>query len=120
MIASRYFSRSEFACRCGCGYDTIDADLVAILHEIREHFGSPIIITSGTRCKLHNDSLPNAAKKSAHLIGRAVDFYVLGVDDGEVVEWLEEHAPHCGIGRYDGRTHVDTKEPLYRRWDYRK
>ena len=120
MIASKYFDRAEFACRCGCGFDTIDADLMAILHEIRVQFGSPLIITSGARCESYNATIAGSAKKSAHLTGRAADFYVKGVDDDTVAEWLEQHAPHCGIGRYDGRTHVDTATPLYRRWDYRK
>ncbi|EAS4214514.1 serine/threonine protein kinase, partial [Salmonella enterica] len=26
-MISKYFKRSEFACKCGCGQDTVDAEL---------------------------------------------------------------------------------------------
>ena len=37
-MESKYFSRSEFACRCGCGFDTVDAELLQILEKLRKHF----------------------------------------------------------------------------------
>ena len=48
------FDRSEFACKCGCGYDNIDVSLVLDLQRIRNRFGRPIVVTSGCRCEKHN------------------------------------------------------------------
>lgn len=75
----KYFKKSEFTCECGCGLNNIDLKLVKILDEIREHFESPIIITSGCRCQRYNDSLTGSAKNSKHIYGKAADFYVKGV-----------------------------------------
>lgn len=69
---SKYFDRAEFSCRCNCGRDDIDLELVDILESIREFIGKPIIITSGVRCDKHN--LAEGGKlDSAHLSGKAVD-----------------------------------------------
>ncbi|BEB16509.1 hypothetical protein VEE45_23520 [Escherichia coli] len=47
-MLSKHFSRKEFKCKCGkCDYDTIDAELLVILEDVREHFGKPVIINSG-------------------------------------------------------------------------
>jgi len=34
---SPHFSRHEFACRDGCGYDTPEPELLAALEELRHH-----------------------------------------------------------------------------------
>ena len=33
---SKNFSRSEFACKCGCGFDAVDVDLLAGLQALRD------------------------------------------------------------------------------------
>ena len=48
------FSRSEFACKCGCGFNSVDVALLDALEQVREKFG-PVSITSGNRCPKHND-----------------------------------------------------------------
>lgn len=48
------FSRSEFKCRCGCGLDKIDLDLVDNLQHSRDATGMPYKIASGCRCQEHN------------------------------------------------------------------
>ena len=53
----RYFNRSEFYCKCGCGNGRIDIRLVKILDDIREHYGAPIIISSAVRCPAHNKAV---------------------------------------------------------------
>lgn len=50
----KYFKREEFYCKCGCGSGRIDIRLVKILDDIREHYGSPAVVTSGVRCPSHN------------------------------------------------------------------
>lgn len=45
-----HFSRSEFACKCGCGFDHISLELVSKLECLRSIIRQPIIINSGCRC----------------------------------------------------------------------
>ena len=62
----KYFKKSEFNCKCGCGLNNIDLKLVKILDEIREHFEKLMTITCGTRCQKYNDSLRGSIKNSKH------------------------------------------------------
>lgn len=104
------FSRHEFACKCGCGFDTVDAATLEVLENIRALLNrAPITINSGCRCLSHNTRL-GGAKASQHMRGRAADFTVAGVSPAEV------HAAADGIldgtgglGAYSTFTHVDTR-----------
>ena len=111
---STNFKRSEFACQCGCGFDTVDHELVEELEEIRQYFGSPITITSGCRCQKHNEAV-GGNPNSQHKIGRAADFVVKGVPANAVADYCEIIGV-SGVGRYDGWTHIDTKTGSVRRW----
>lgn len=66
------FYRDEFACRCGCGSDSISLLLVNRLQQVRDEIGHPIKITSGCRCSAHNEAEGGNAF-SAHLSGHAAD-----------------------------------------------
>jgi uncharacterized protein YcbK (DUF882 family) len=111
---SPFFTRSEFACKCGCGFDTVDFELIRTLEYIREHFDAPVVITSGCRCKTWNegcDGRPN----SYHLQGRAADFKVISVNAADVQD-LADNMEVGGLGRYSNFTHIDTRT-AYARWD---
>ena len=119
---SRHFNRAEFQCKgqnCAvsghgnCGQDTIDYELIRILEDVREYFGKPVIITSGNRCAWHNQQV-GGADNSFHVISRAADFYVKGVDVEDVADYLEDKAP--GLGRYSSWVHVDTRNGGWARW----
>jgi hypothetical protein len=69
------FDRSEFACKCGCGFDLIDMNLVVDLQRIRNRLGRPIIVTSGCRCEKHNAEV-GGSYLSDHTKGVAVDIAV--------------------------------------------
>jgi len=69
---SKDFSRSEFACRCGCGFDDVNLILVERLQAIRNALGEPIRILSGCRCPTHNRKV-GGSSASAHLAGHAAD-----------------------------------------------
>lgn len=106
---SKNLSRHEFACKCGCGFDTVDVGLVYIVQAVRDHFGRPVTINSGCRCPEHNLKVTkNPKSKSQHLIGRAADIVVAGVSPADVADYCETLDPG-GIGRYDGFTHVDSR-----------
>ena len=110
MYKTGNFSRKEFACKCGCGFDVVDAELVEVLQGVRSYFMEPVIITGPNRCAAHNHSIGGAVN-SQHVLGKAADFRVAGVSADQVADYLERTYPdRYGIGRYDGRTHVDVRE----------
>ena len=116
---SLHFWRHEFACKCGCGFNTVDAELIAVLERLRFEFGSAILINSGTRCPAHN-ALVGGATNSQHIVGKAADIVVRGHHENEVVGMMGLWYPRSyGVGRYIGRTHIDVR-PLMARWDSRR
>lgn len=109
MKLSTHFSRSEFACNCGCGFNTVDTELLTVLEIIREHFDSPIKITNGCRCLARNAEV-GGAENSQHLIGRAADIQIDGVEPIDVQDYIDQMWPdQYGLGRYGVFTHVDTR-----------
>lgn len=127
FYVSDNFKASEFYCHCAykdCNAkddELIDPSLVMVLQDVREHFGKPIQITSGLRCRQHN-KVVGGAVSSRHVPeygGYAADFKVKGINADDVAEYLEKKYPtKYGIGRYRGRTHLDTRQTKGR-WDYR-
>lgn len=105
---SKNFSRSEFACKCGCGFDTVDTELLEILEKVRTHFGKPVTINSACRCENHNESI-GGGKNSQHKFGRAADIVVKGIQPSQVVEFIESAYPDCGLGIYPTFTHIDSR-----------
>ena len=142
---TKNLSRHEFECKCGCGYNVVDWDLPDVIQDVVNHFQDIHIdkvlhvkINSGTRCAKHNafvggkpesDLIPFSG--SMHLYGMAADFVIYykkqtrtGMVDevihaDDVADYLEKRYPNrMGIGRYIGRTHVDTRTNKAR-WDQR-
>ena len=77
------FKPQEFKCPCGkcTGYPTwMRANELKHVQTIRSHYGKPMTITSGLRCATQN-RLVGGAADSAHMKGKAVDFYMPGVTD---------------------------------------
>jgi uncharacterized protein YcbK (DUF882 family) len=72
MQLTDHFSLNEFECKCGCGANGINADLVRKLESIRVLYDKPMCITSGLRCSFHNEGV-GGSDSSAHLTGEAVD-----------------------------------------------
>ena len=72
---SRSLYRKDFACNCGCGFDTVDTNLVVILQKFINYIGRPIKINSGCRCAKRNAE-SGGVSKSQHMRGRACDFEV--------------------------------------------
>ena len=86
----KHFQKSEFTCKCGCGFDDIDIRLVKLLEQIRSHFGdNPLIITSGCRCAKHNRNV-GGVQGSRHVLGKASDFYIKNVNIGNVLNYCKQ------------------------------
>lgn len=106
---SHHFKRSEFACKCGCGFDVVDHELLNVLELIRRRFDSPVIITSGCRCESHNKE-SGGKLDSQHLIGKAADIVVKNISPVKIVKFLESEFPaRYGIGLYNGWVHIDVR-----------
>ena len=109
-----HFQQSEFACKCGCGFDDINHTLVQILEDIRSHFGgNPVFITSGCRCAKHNAEVGGVAG-SRHVLGKASDFYIQNVSTRDLLNYCQSLV-NQGILRYtytnstnmNGVVHID-------------
>lgn len=108
---SKDFSRSEFACKCGCGYDTVDAELLAAVQKVRDRFGERVKILSGCRCKAHNKAV-GGEPQSLHLLGRAADIFVENVTTMSVKLYAEEVVgDKGGVGFYPDNkfVHIDSR-----------
>jgi len=116
---SEHFSRHEFACGCGCGFAAVDVELLGVLEDIREHFNTPVKVSSGCRCAEFNTLIGSKAT-SYHIKGMAADIMVEGIPASMVADRLEHIYPaKYGIGRYlTGWTHIDMRARRVR-WNSR-
>lgn len=115
-MLNKYFKRSEFACSCGCGADVVDAELLTVLTDVREHFGKPVYITCGQRC-IENNIRVGGSLRSQHLSGKAADISVKDVSPLEVFKYLDNKYPDkYGLGLYvkEKFVHVDVRAWLAR------
>ena len=113
---SENFRRSEFACKCGCGFAQPTPLIVELLQEVRNQYEGPIHVSSGCRCEAHNRTV-GGGKHSQHLTGGAADIwvdchferlYAIVLDvfrDHGIGVYLEGAKP----GRKRSRLHVDDR-----------
>jgi len=111
-VGSKYFSESEFKCKCP-GYCkdevTIDMTLVKYLDELRANVG-PISISSGVRCRKWNDQI-GGVKYSQHLKGLAVDIRVRSsVHRRLLLSHIAPNFKFTGVGVGENFIHVDIRE----------
>jgi uncharacterized protein YcbK (DUF882 family) len=112
----RFFKREDFACKCGCGQDAVDAELMHVLRHLRIIWGKPLIPLSANRCPKHNKSV-GGAENSQHLYSKAVDFYIKEVTPQTIADELNAIYPDkYGIGVYNNRIHLDVR-PNKARWE---
>lgn len=138
MKLTNNFLRSEFACKCGCGFDTIDFELLTALQHCVDRLTTAINkkitvgINCGCRCKKHNDDLRDLHKKtkgekgedtainSQHIYGRAADvkFFAndIQIKPSEIADFFDSNYKHFGIGVYKTFTHIDCRSNGPARW----
>ena len=115
---NKYFKRKEFACKCGCGFDAVDAELLSLLTWVREHFQAPVTITSACRCETHNKNV-GGATGSQHRFGKAADIQIKGFTPQQVQDELTKSLPKdkYGLGYGKTFTHLDVRDKAAR-FDY--
>lgn len=105
------FSVSEFKCNDGSDTVKIDLKLAALLQEIRNHFGKPVIINSAYRTASYNKKM-GGSSNSLHLYGKAADIRIDGVSPTAIARYCESLGVK-GIGLYSTFVHVDTRTTKY-------
>ena len=121
--------RHELACKCGCGYDSMDFETINVVQEMCDHFAKELgidkvtlIINSAARCLKYNrkpfsEGGPGSNDNSQHPLARALDVTLKEVTPYKVWQYLNEKYPNrYGLGRYNTFTHVDTASGGARRW----
>lgn len=106
----KYFDKSEFTCKCGCGTNLQKNQIKRVLDMFREKYGLTII-TSGTRCVKHNKAV-GGVSDSWHLKGNASDFEIPGVSADTLYTYAETLRKQ-GLIRYTYKItskaiHIDT------------
>lgn len=119
-MKSKYFKRSEFACKCGCGFDVVDAELLQVLEDLRITMEEPLVINSGCRCATHNKN-EGGATSSLHMLGKAVDIrfnYKSKTPLSTLFDILISKYPDkYGIATEGSFVHLDVR-PTKARWSY--
>lgn len=87
----KYFKKSEFRCKCGCGADKMEEKLIRVADRVRGHFGKPVTVSSGRRCSKHNANV-GGVSNSRHLSGKAMDFCVSGKSSAQVLEYVQKQS----------------------------
>ena len=77
-IYAKNFKPEEFRCECGgrycCGYpSSMKVHELELIQSVRDHYGRPITVTCGLRCKPYNSRLSGSISNSKHLKGMAIE-----------------------------------------------
>ena len=66
-----YFKEEEFKCSC-CGGLSLSPSLIPLLTDVRLIYKQPMVVTSGYRCRKHNQEV-GGTPSSEHLTGEGAD-----------------------------------------------
>ena len=121
MQLTRNFTDDEFKCSC-CG-DIVDSltfrAFLAKLQDARNVACIPFVITSGYRCKKHNEAVGGKAN-SSHLKGLAVD--ILSPSSSErfaiINGLIKAGFGRIGIGKNFIHVDMDMDKPQHLIWVY--
>ncbi len=91
------FTKSQTASRRGINNTPNGAQVQAlkllcekVLEPVREHYGKPVVISSGFRSARLNRAI-GGSRTSQHSKGEAADFEIAGVSNVEVCRWMEKN-----------------------------
>lgn len=110
---SKNFSRHEFACKCGCGFDTVDVELAPLCEEAREEDGgNSLTPNSGCRCMNYNMDI-GGSRNSLHMEGKAADLPVK--NPRKVYDYFcKKYPDKYGFGLYKTFIHIDCRDGYWR------
>ena len=115
---AKNFTVAEFASKDGSRVVIINMALLGYLQKARDHFGKPLIITSGYRTVAHNIRV-GGVSNSNHIFGNAADVYIPGVSFLDLYNYLCDIAgDSCEIGIYNDFVHFAV-QPKKSRFDSR-
>ena len=61
-----------------------------VLQPVRDHFGKPVVISSGYRSPELCEAI-GSSTKSQHARGEAADFEIMGVDNMQLATWINKN-----------------------------
>lgn len=114
IYIAKYILRGEYQCHC-CnalppGYDEPYGEEFDVLFDsferIRDRWGTPIRISSGYRCPIHN-SFVGGKPLSAHMFGLALDLDVESYQVEDLHNVIDAVTPDLRVGQSDGFIHID-------------
>ena len=90
-------TKSQTATRKGIDNEPGTAEIENLIHlaktilqPVREHFGKPVMISSGYRSPALCEAIGSSAK-SQHAQGEAADFEIPGVDNMQLAMWISKN-----------------------------
>lgn len=129
---TKNLSRYEFACECGCGFDTVDYGLVVMIQGAVDHFSREhntpckVEISGPNRCLFQDEKVQREADKkyepysseSTHKDAKGADIkisYLRGewkpVPASDMYKYFDKKYPDSkGLGLYSNRVHVDSRD----------
>lgn len=117
MKISKNFSfeeitRSETALRKGIDNTPKSEQIInlcALVHHVlqplRDHYGKPVNISSGYRCKALNKAVGGVCN-SQHMSGQAADIKIDGVTPTHIADYIASHLPYDQVILYPTFVHV--------------
>lgn len=112
----RYFTLAEFKCTClrpDCDAPVMVPEFLAKVDALRQLWGKPLKVNSGSRCKAHNRDV-GGEKGSYHTLGMAADLRTSNRLESHELAKTAEAVGFGGIGIYETWVHVDVGPK--RRW----
>ena len=89
----QYFSRKEFACKCGRYCDGYPAQMQRTVVEITDRARAELkgvgFVSSGHRCSQHNANV-GGVSDSRHLVGKAIDLRIEGKSARQTLSWAQQ------------------------------
>ena len=122
-------TKSQTATRKGIDNEPGTAEIENLIHlaktilqPVREHFGKPVMISSGYRSPALCEAIGSSAK-SQHAKGEAADFEIGGVDNLELATWIADNCEfdqlilefYDGVDPNSGWIHCSSKKENSRR-----
>ena len=89
----QYFSRKEFACKCGRYCDGYPAQMQHTVVELADRARTELkgvgFVSSGLRCSQHNANV-GGVSNSRHLVGKAIDLRIEGKTARQTLAWAQK------------------------------